>query len=331
MEVAQAINELQHLPPLPKLHLSWPYYGDDGPTKYVMWRTENRELLRQLTRICGSIPIQAEASAASSHIAVVQQEFSDTPVCLTFRPYREMGTKQLPASQLGAQWRKDVDDLMAQCERFAAISDQVKHVGFDLEFWSTKRDDLDAMRMHFTLCYRMAKQAFPPAKVFFYAHGAMRPISSDAVYEPSPYVPLNAPGDYFTCAAYGSSLIGRQTVFAKSLAYAGTTKPWLVYLALGYAGRLPWKGPTIYGGPGLGVDDAWRMGLELNHPWAADPVRRHRFPMSAAEVVRLYPSATIEKFPDFLPEFIAYVKGAHNLPLEEPDTSRQLEHSSSLQ
>jgi hypothetical protein len=144
-------------------------------------------------------------------------------------------------------------------------------------------------------------------------------INSNDVWVPAPYVPLDAAGDLYNCSMYYSELALNHECFRRSLAYAGNKKPMAVWVSLAASYQPCWSAKQSFKPGGVGLDRAWRYGFELNHPSMAKlapEVVQNRFPLSQAAAVFFSPCIGSHKEPGSLDEFVAYVKGAHYIPLE---------------
>lgn len=303
---------LAPLKPLAKPHLSWPFGWIRGTSTFPMWQAENHALLKEFTRITGSVPLSLEWFK-DEQVAIAQE--TAAPVCLSSSPYQRMAKAGLPAASVGAECWQDVMDFAVRLDKLAKLGVTPAHVVIDVEHWRASKESAAALLDKYSTLDRIARATFPDAQIIYYDRGAVAPNNAgDDGWLPCDYFPTGAPGEINSCSLYFSEWAVNQEIYRRTVAASGKL-PVACFVALGTFQRRAgagWSGQYEPGG--YDQETAWQVGLELNNTWAAQ--RPARYPCSTTPLVIFWPSAFDPAFPGWAEQFWAYCKGAAGEQIE---------------
>ncbi|MBX7073585.1 MAG: hypothetical protein K1X71_10595 [Pirellulales bacterium] len=298
------LEALQSLKKLAKPHLSWPFQARPGTMTFPMWLPEQRALLAEYARITGSVPLSLEWFTPEQ--ARVTRELA-APVCVASSPYQRMRQAKLPATSIGGEFLADLADYRARLALVADLS--VTHLVIDVEHWRAANEDAEALLEKYRWLDRLARDCLPAARIIYYERGAVQPNNAgDDGWLPADWHPPNAPGEINSCSLYFSEWGVNQEIYRRTVARSDGM-PVACFVALGTnqrRGGAGWSGRYEPGGYDLAT--AWQVGLELNHPWAAE--RARRYPCSTTPLVVFWPGAFAPEYPSWGEQFVAYCKGA---------------------
>ena len=303
---------LAPLKPLAKPHLSWPFGWIRGTSTFPMWQAENRKLLKEFTRITGSVPLSLEWFK-EEQVSIAQE--TAAPVCLSSSPYQRMAKAGLPAASVGAECWQDVMDFALRLDKLAKLGVTPAHLVIDVEHWRASKEDAGALLDKYNTLDRIARATFPAAQIIYYDRGAVAPNNAgDDGWLPSDYFPPGSPGQINSCSLYFCEWAVNQEIYRRTVA-AANGLPVACFVALGTLQRRAgagWSGQ--YEAGGYDQATAWQVGLELNNSWAAQ--RPARYPCSTTPLVIFWPAAFDPAYPGWAEQFWAYCKGAAGEKIE---------------
>jgi hypothetical protein len=188
--------DLASLKRLPKPHLCWPFQ-QDLTGKIPMWNAENRDLLKEYVRIAGVLPLSLEWYTPDQLQIAADLKSS---VCLSTSPYRRLASQKRPASYIGPDWSRDLDDFVTRMDGLRPLADRVKYVMIDVEHWRASVEDRAALLEKYIWLDRVARDQFPSVKVIFYGRGGVQPDASADGWSDIDRYPPGSPGDFNTCS-----------------------------------------------------------------------------------------------------------------------------------
>lgn len=308
-----SVTDLAALPALPKKHLSWPFQ-----TASNLWDPANLPLLAQYVRIAGSVPLSVEWYTSQMLAAIGNLT---APVCVTTSPFQQCAANKRPASYSGADFINDIGNLSNHLSGLSSLAPRITEIAIDTELWYPPNDSFSDINAKYAIVSQIAAHWLPAAKQIFYNRGAIQPNGGDpSGWAPAPWYNAASPGNINSCSLDLSEWAANQYIYIRTQAAALAGKsggpqpnPVIPFLALG--GGQPRGGYTWlpFAAGGYALPCAWQIGLEINFPASAhNPAR---WPVSAAPLVYFWPAAFDPEFPDWGAEFVAYVKGAANIPL----------------
>jgi hypothetical protein len=318
------LAELSSLPPLPKVHYSWPMGGG-------LLKTMDERLLREYVRITRSICVWGEwtdqegLNRAVTIAGQVNDSGPDIPatIGLVFRPWARVFPPDVPPTYMGPEHDGEIElfesrlslikgwlaqanqarprnpitisAVILECERF--FIKEPHEPGY--QEWNA------AIEVKHNAIYLAAKQAFPNARVEWYARAISKLFT------------LNELGDNFSVPVYHTpEPIAVRTTFRRAVDAASEhgvndVTPWV---ALGSAyvpqpdGSKVWSFEYDYD-----LSYSWGLGAEINDPWYGDRPTQYA-PWHTARRVIFWPAPWEERVPNWPRHFISYVRGAHNIP-----------------
>ncbi len=324
---ADVADELVSLPPLPKQHLNYA----------CSWRLVDdlsSGLLYEYTRITHSVTAELIASSPQRLSNIVQtckQVNATSPaipatISLKYSPYGYYLPPNAPPWYDGPEVQQELDVMASRLNAVKsawqaantqhATSILIDSIILNTELWHAKLPDMpgaaewnEASRLKYDAVYNLCKSIFPSAKVHWYNRG--KPI------ERGGYFTFEEQGDVASCELYfGYDLEALRYRYKKgyefSQAHGYTPIPWL-NLNGGFYSMPNGEGWYLCG-PDYPAEYAWQQGLEFNYPGFVPPAGQDP-PLNVAPVIAIYPAMFPNSQPHFAMYFIAYVKGAANIPL----------------
>lgn len=325
---AAVAASLAALPALPKKHYSY-------STTWRMVDDLSSGLLYEYARITHTITLEciqavhytrvADAVLTCKQINATNPEI-ETTLVLKYSPYGYFMPKNVPPWYNGPEVQQELDQLTAKltavkslwqaANALHATNVRIDTIILNTELWRAKLPGQpgaaewnEASRQKYDAAYAICKAIFPDAVVHWYNRG--KPIER---------------GGYFTFAEQGD-VCSVETYYTYNL-------PTLRqryrngYLFAQTIGEIPIPWIDLNGGfyelpngDGMylcGVDhpeiNSWQLGHEINFPGFVPPPD-HNPPLNVSPEVALYPGIFTTKEPEFAKHFVAYVKGAANIPL----------------
>ncbi|MDO8629775.1 MAG: PKD domain-containing protein, partial [Phycisphaerales bacterium] len=296
---------LAELPPLPKVHYSFPILQ-------TMLVEPVDPLLVQYVRVSRAVSVAGEG-ANESHLkaAVTLCQQANTSgvgipasIAINYSPWHRIFPPDLPPTYTGPESDGEIqmfrDRLISVRQTLASINASrgtqiaITAILLDTErFYVKPASDPDAdvwnaaIDAKYTAFYNVARQLYPNASVEWYGRGIEESAAATG-WSPFPWFTFREPGDSFSCALYRVSEIGamRET-FRRTYDFAdehGVSRvtPWIA-LGAGYR-RQPdqfelwytdWDYDTVY---------SLLLGREINTPWYGQQPDRFA-PWGAAEIV----------------------------------------------
>jgi hypothetical protein len=319
----QVLQWFSELEPLPKVHYSW-------PIGTIRLESFNENLLREYARITHSLSVWGEWSNQSlmEKVVAIAGQVNDTgpeiPVtlALVFRPWTRVFPSNAPPTYLGPEHDGEISFFAGRLETVGGWleeANQARHgnpievsaIILECERFFVKREGEPgyeewnaAIEAKHNAIYWAAKEAFPEARVEWYARGL------------SDLFTLNEMGDSYSVPLYSAPeravmrTLFRRTVEAADAAGVDDATPW-VALGSSYIpmpdGSKVWSFDYDYS-----LIYSWHIGAEINDPWYGD--RPTQFaPWHAAKSVIFWPAPWEERIPNWPRHFVAYVRGAHNI------------------
>lgn len=329
---SEIVELLRTLPPLPKVHYFWP------PNTNAL----SDEILLELVRITGNLSIRGEILTDTQRqkknaeleriVQLLTVIGSATPRSVSlgihYSPWHHRFGKELPPTDDGPTAKEElrvlresfwhiadtlskiaprhtstinISAVLLDCERFRI------RTGKDSERWNV------ALRAKYDETTNIAKEAFPGAKVIWYARGASTYNYRTGTWGIRNHFDLSELGDGLSVPLYSPpyrnimrEMFSRTAKRARDDGFHEVT-PWIA-LGSGYqrdeAGVIRWTFDWNY----PDEDIAW-LGAEVNQISMA----RHSTPdvdWSMAKAVVFYPGPFRKQSPSWLRHFTAYVRGA---------------------
>lgn len=325
---AQILSWFSALPPLPKVHYSF-------PVPWEMLDQPNDPLVYQWARITHTIAMTASASSQTrvdNAVAICKQINATNPaipcsIVLNFGPYEHV-PENTPPTYSGPEVAQDLalmDTLFAafKTQFETANAAQGTHIALsavllDTEKWKAHAWNTDgaaewnaACKVRYDAAYSIAKSYFPTIETHWYDRG--KPIEWGA------YFTLEELADACDIEIYNGDdleylryrwMLGWQ--FSQSMGESNIIA-WLNFNGAFYSG-LPDGHARWVCGLDYDVANSWQLGQEINWSGFVPPAGQ-TVPLNWSQAVAMYPGPFDGRFPDFAKHFVAYVKGAANLPL----------------
>ncbi len=321
---------LADLPPLPKVHYSF-------PIPQTMLVEPIDPLLSQYVRVSRAVSVAGEGvneSQLKAAVSLCQQADGDdlglpASIAVNYSPWHRLFPSDQPPTYNGPESDAEIqmfrDRLTYIRQTLASINTTrgtlvaVTAILLDTErFYVKPASDPAAAAWNaaidakYTAIFNIARELYPSARIEWYGRGIQE---SDAAtgWSPFPWFTFREPGDSFSCALYRVPEIGtmRETLsrtydFANEHGVTPVT-PW-VALGAGYrrqadqfqAWYTDWNYDTVY---------SMLLGREINTPWYGQQPERYA-PWGAAEVVVFYPPPFDSRAPAWGKHFVAYARGA---------------------
>jgi len=319
---AEIDTKLAQLPPLPKVHYSWP-----PPPETSDYR------LYQLARITHALCVSgdwATAQQIDNRVRICAQVNKTKPsirctLGVNFNPWHRKFGKNLPPTDRGPSYKAELDYFEKRARfviRQVAESNKKYHssvrigaVTLDTErFHVRKGDDKwnEAIREALDAIHKIALKNFPHARIEWFGRGVM-PAAVDSGWAKTSYWTGKEIKSSLSCILYSVPEIEltretfRRTCNLADQMGIEEVTAW-VALGAGYRRRLgqprrwcpDWDYDLVY---------SWILGAELNNKWYGD--RPERFaPYNRAKIVIFYPPPFDKRTPSWAKHFIAYVRGA---------------------
>lgn len=327
----EIISRLRPLPPLPKVHYSW-------PTPPHLLDDPNDPLLYEWVRLTHSVGLSAfyyVPGWIDAAVAVCQQVNATNPslaatIALNYSPYHLGGwPPAAPPTYNGPEYQMElnicrqnfsqVKALLEAANRARGANVKVSAIFLDTELWLVKeawepgyQEWNRALTEKYDAVYTICKSIFPDVPVHWYYRGlpcCWRLFT------------LEEQGDSCSSAAYNTpNLDFLRLVFRNIHAEAKAHNIDLVipWIALGEAYyTLPDGKQRYICALDYDLQLSWQLGAEINDPWYAQFPERYA-PWDAAKAVMFYPGPFQQHAPYFAKHLVAYVKGAHGIPLGSP-------------
>ena len=324
---------LAELPPLPKVHYSFPILE-------TLLVEPVDPLLVQYVRVSRAVSVAGEG-ANETHlkaaVTLCQQANASgigipASIAINYSPWHRGFPPDLPPTYTGPESDDEIqrfrDRLISVRQTLASINASrgtqiaVTAILLDTErFYIKPASDPEAdvwnaaIDAKYTAFYDFARQIYPNASVEWFGRG-IEESAAVTGWSPFPWFTFRESGDSFSCALYRVSEIGtmRET-FRRTYDFAeehGASRvtPWIA-LGAGYrrqsdqfaAWYTDWDYDTVY---------SLLLGREINTPWYGQ--RPDRFaPWGAAEIVVFYPPPFDTRTPAWGKHFVAYARGAAGL------------------
>jgi hypothetical protein len=321
---------LAPLPALPKVHYSWPLPPE-------MLEDANDPLLQEWIRITHAAGLSANwlteswVNVAVEAVQEVNDQNPDIPatISLAYSPYHFDGWPYgAPPTYSGPEYATALDRIRAnfvlaktwleQANAALGANVAVSAILLDCELWFVEEDDVEgheewnaALDEKHDAVYDICKSLFPDAIIHWYHRGL-----------PPGYrlFTLREQGDSASPALYHTPepdvvRWGFRQVYDEAQAHGiSLVIPWF---ALGEAyWTLPNGYRTYICDLNYELSLSWQLGAEVNGLWDAQPPDDST-PWEAASQVIFYPGPfSLTRAPHFPAHFAAYVRGAHDLPVE---------------
>ncbi len=318
---------LRELPPLPKVHYSWP----------LPWKRLADELLLEYVRLSHAAsvagewftPEQIDRAVGACHRVNRQEPKIRASLAVNYSVWHRRFGKELPPTDFGPSHQAELDllrkrmlllkETLAQANRRHGAQVELTAILFDSERFRIRPDDPrwnQAITAKYNAAYDVVRSVFPRARIEWYARGAVQRSAAPSGWSRTRYFDLKEKGETFACSLYRVPEIGyTREAFRRTVQHAlahgvQEVTPW-VALASGYRRQVDvfhrfdfdWNYDLIY---------SWQLGAELNQPWFGSPEREQRFaPWRRAKVVVFYPQPFDPRSPHWGRHFVAYVRGAH--------------------
>jgi len=326
----EMVGWFRALPPLPKVHYGWPPWD--------LLNDPASPLLYEWVRITHSVGLSAfwhtptwtDTAVAVCHAVNAGHPTIPATVVLYYSPYHFGGWPEgAPPTYNGPEYQVELDTCRRNLTQVKALLDaantnrganvRVSALLLDSEVWMVKeagepgRETWNAaLNEKYDAFYAICKSIFPDVPVHWYVRG----------YPPGwRRFTLEERGDAASSENYvAHDLPWLRAIFRAVHREARAHNIDLVVpsfaLAAGYQklpdGQIRYVCDVPYD---LGL--SWQLGAEVNDPWYAQFPEQYA-PWDAAQIVFLYPKFPEATNPRFAQHFVAYVKGAHNLPLRSP-------------
>lgn len=309
------VKELRELPPLPKIHYSWPL-----PEEF--FNDTNNPLLYEIARITHTVCLGGEkATDRQIDIAVYTcarlNKTDPNILCsigINYSPEYDSVKKEWGPTYRGKEYFQELELFTSKLNHIKKVVEdsniryltnvKVTAILLDFERFEIKENDPvwnEGLRDMLDATHMAAQQIYPDARIEWYGRGQRRS-------KVTPYwtgKEIKAP---LSCSLYTLPKIDEmRTTFKKTCRIADKlgiipVTPW-VALAGGY---IYGNGVPIYWQEDWDYDlkYSYQMGLELNSN-VGDYKR--------AEVIVFYPNPFAPKYPNWPKHFVAYVKGALGL------------------
>ncbi len=330
-----SVKSLSALKPLPKIHYSFPL-----PKEVLSNKDDPR--LYELARITHAISLSGEwATQSQVDVAVftcqkVIEKGAKTNcrIGINYSPWHRYFGKDLPPTDRGESYKKELEMFayrLNKIKNWIQIANRkyksqvsVGAILLDSERFFIRKDDKKwntAIKENLDSVHDICVKIFPEARIEWYGRG-MRPESSGDGWGKTPLFTGLEKMASLSCSLYSIPEIHRmQELFRRTATLADQYEvkdvtPW-VALASGYrrGSKKPfywdmnWDYDTVY---------SWSIGAQLNINWYGD--RPERFsPFRRAKIVIFYPCPYDKRVPSWEKHFVAYVKGATGVKLEEGD------------
>jgi hypothetical protein len=321
---------LTELPPLPKVHYSFPI-----PQTILVEPVD--PLLSQYVRVSRAVSVAGEGATESQLKAAVtlcQQANASgvgipASIAINYSPWHRVFPPDLPPTYTGLESDGEIqmfrDRLTYIRQTLVSINATrgtqiaVTAILLDTErFYVKPASDPDAevwnaaIDAKYAAFYNIARQLYPNAPVEWYARGIEESAAATG-WSPFPYFTFREPGDSFSCSLYRVSEIGamretfRRTYDFAEQHGASRVTPWIA-LGAGYrrepdefqAWYTDWDYDTVY---------SLLLGREINTPWYGQQPDRFA-PWGAAQIVVFYPPPFDARTPAWGKHFVAYARGA---------------------
>jgi len=319
---AKVDSMLISLRPLPKIHYFW----------RVSPEVEGRKLY-ELARITHSLCLSGKwvtKQQVDKCVYICERVNKTTPKIKTFlgiefSPFTHEFGKDLPPTDRGASYLKDIDQLKNRAElaiRWIAAANKkyksnikVGAILLDCERFHVRADDKkwnEGIHEALDTVHLMLQSIFPGARMEWYGRGVAVSAGGDGWAKRKYWTgkEIKAP---LSCSLYTVPEIERtRETFRRTAKLAdelgiSDVTPW-VALASGYRRHkdefqkfsLDWDYDIIY---------SYLLGAELNIEWYGDRPKRFA-PYNRAKVVIFYPPPFDKRTTHWVKHFIAYVRGA---------------------
>jgi hypothetical protein len=322
---------LADLPPLPKVHYSWPlnqwWMGFPDSALAYHW-----------VRITGAVGISGRWSTAGTvhdAVQVCQWVSNENPglaptLAVVYSPYHYVFPPDQPPTYTGPEVQQELDLCQQRLNQLRAWLDQantdfssdvqISALLLDCEVppWCThEQGESDAavwnaaLTAKYDAIYTICESVFPDTHVDWYMRG--RPCCQRRFT-------TQEQGDSYTAASYWTYDLPRvrsdyTAVYEQAM--TDGVERLLFWAALGSGYVDPPNGDLLNEFIcDLDYDQSysWQLGAEVNDPWYS------QFPdeyaqWDALDAVVLYPGVGDERQPNFFQHFVNYVRGAHGLDL----------------
>lgn len=326
----ELVNWMSELPPLPKVHYSFPLH----PTLIGEPVTP---LLYQYVRLTRAMSLSSQALdwQISTAVTVCDQinRLNDggitASIAINHSPWHVSFPADLPPTYTGPEHDEEIEIYRQQLtsirSKIGALNSNrgtsiaVSAILLDTERFYVKEADESgaaawnaAIDAKYAPFYDIAKQLYPNARVEWYGHG-IQESQAETGWSPFPWFTFEEPADTLSCSLYRVSELEtmRQTFrkthdLAIDLGFTDVT-PWIA-LGAGYRRdpvlfqiwQTDWDYDPVY---------SLLLGRELNQWWHATKPDRFA-PWDAATAVVFYPAPFDPRTPAWGKHFIAYARGA---------------------
>lgn len=326
----QILAELAELPPLQKVHYSWPIpprlYGDPTPPllfEYVR--------LTHACTIAGESPREHHVDNAVRVCKQVNDLNPTIPatIAIQFLPWETVFPADSPPTDFGswhdAEIAKFLDSLTQLRQWLDAANEQygtqvaVSALIFDSERFLLKEAYEPgaaawnaAMVAKYDAFYTVGKSIFPAARIEWYGRGAIQACDDISRWCPSQWFNIEEMGQSFNCALYypdNTQLLIDTYRQTHENAVAHGVDSIMLWVSLGASWdenrhwRFQWNYDTA---------DSWAIGAQINDPFYGDRPNQYA-PWHDAPFVCFYPRPFNDATPHWGRHFVAYVKGAHGI------------------
>lgn len=318
----QILGWYSGLPPLPKVHYSWPNSG-------TVIRDVGDDVIREYIRLTNAMTVWGEWSDEAQvrrFMGLIREVNATGPAIeaslgIVFRPWSRVFPPTAPPTYKGPEHSGELDYLSDRLELIrgwveAANAGQslpvrVSAVIFECErFFVRAETDADAVAWNDAIlekhdsAYQRAMEVFPDARIEWYGRGLGELFT------------LRELGDAYSIALYRTpERIVQRTLFRRTndMAVANGIAEVTPWLALGASYRDLPDGTKIFDPTNTyDLSFSWQIGAEINDPWYGD--RPTQFaPWHAAKIAIFWPAPWDPSIPGWHKHFAAYVRGAHNI------------------
>ncbi|MGD8450482.1 MAG: hypothetical protein PVJ57_01570 [Phycisphaerae bacterium] len=321
---AEIVAALQLLPPLPKVHHNFGFYDYmlDDPNDPVLY-----EYVR-VTHSAGLLVRWVDAPEARAAVYACKQVNATNPtlpatIALHFSPYAHWWPRGAPPTYTGPEYQEELDnftyylsgvkDMIDAANTEFGSNVQVSGIFLDTEIWKIQEQGGSgadtwnaAMVEKYDAMYDICKSVYPSAPVNWFARG--RGCCNR-------YFNLEEQGDSFSGGFYSQDMEAMRAYFLQIYDQAQLygnvpIQPWF---SLG-EGTVRLDGDRYFYlcDKDYELSVSWQIGAELNDPWYGQSPDYP--PWDYVDELVIFPGPR-PRAPDFFRHFVAYVRGAHNMPL----------------
>ena len=326
----QIVSWLQELPPLPKVHYSWPLSGflmsdPDNPLLFEYVR------ITHAVTLAGGAPKKHRVEAAVRVCKAVNALIPAIPatIAIKYSPWHEIWPSHLPPTDFGPNHDEALaqfEDYMLQFrqwldEAYMEFDAEIPMTAliFDSELFIVKKPNEPgyqewnaAMTAKYDAFYTLGKSIFPEARIEWFARGAIQPCRDYTRWCTKNLFTLDEMGETFNCSLFyphATQLMIDTFRQTHQNAVAHGVNEIMLWVSLGSGWDLSrrWHCDLEYD-----VAASWDLGAQINDPYYGDRPDEYA-PWHDAPIVSFYPRPFNAATPLWGLHFVAYVRGAHGI------------------